>query len=209
MSRASPARRRAAIAGARSSRRSPTRSPAISSSARLRRPAIVGHSMGGTLAMMIGARHPGLVGRIMVVDMLPEPAGLVGGSAAGAGALANSLLAGDERPPPVRLADQRFQPARFEPAHQRPRRRRAHHERAGGDRPDARRCPASARRSPSSTPPGTAAPPPRSTALFARAYAGARDARFVRIDDSGHMVMLDQPARLRGGDQGVSGALSR
>lgn len=41
---------------------------------RLGRPAIVGHSMGGSIAMMIGARHPALVGRVMVVDMLPSPA---------------------------------------------------------------------------------------------------------------------------------------
>jgi len=34
--------------------------------------------------------------------------------------------------------------------------------------------------------------------IFARAYAGARNARLVRIDDSGHMVMFDQPARLAG-----------
>src|SRR5687768_5206270 len=47
----------------------------------LRRPAIIGHSMGGTLGLLIGARHPDLAGRIMVVDILPEPAGLFGGSA--------------------------------------------------------------------------------------------------------------------------------
>ncbi len=41
---------------------------------RLKRPAIVGHSMGGSIAMMIGARHPGLAGPVMVVDMLPSPA---------------------------------------------------------------------------------------------------------------------------------------
>lgn len=41
---------------------------------RLGRPAIVGHSMGGSIAMMIGARHPEIAGRIMVVDMLPSPA---------------------------------------------------------------------------------------------------------------------------------------
>ena len=38
---------------------------------RLKRPAIVGHSMGGTLALMLAERHPELVGRTMVVDMLP------------------------------------------------------------------------------------------------------------------------------------------
>lgn len=39
--------------------------------AKLRRPALVGHSMGGTVALMIAARHPRSVSRIMVVDMLP------------------------------------------------------------------------------------------------------------------------------------------
>ncbi|HEX8380370.1 MAG TPA: alpha/beta hydrolase, partial [Allosphingosinicella sp.] len=37
----------------------------------LLRPAIVGHSMGGSIAMMIAARHPARAGRVMVVDMLP------------------------------------------------------------------------------------------------------------------------------------------
>jgi pimeloyl-ACP methyl ester carboxylesterase len=39
--------------------------------ARLRRPAIVGHSLGGSWAMMVAARHPELVSRVMVVDMMP------------------------------------------------------------------------------------------------------------------------------------------
>src|SRR6185503_3257383 len=58
---------------------------------RLDRPAIVGHSMGGTIAMMIAARRPELAGRIMVVDMLPEPVGLFGGSAAGWAPLARLI----------------------------------------------------------------------------------------------------------------------
>jgi pimeloyl-ACP methyl ester carboxylesterase len=37
----------------------------------LKRPAVIGHSMGGTMGMMLTARHPALVGRLMVVDMLP------------------------------------------------------------------------------------------------------------------------------------------
>src|SRR4051812_49747443 len=47
----------------------------------LKRPAIVGHSMGGTVAMMVAARHPALAGKVMVVDMLPQPAGIIGGDA--------------------------------------------------------------------------------------------------------------------------------
>ena len=37
----------------------------------LDRPAVVGHSMGGTIGMMLAARHPALVGKLMVVDMVP------------------------------------------------------------------------------------------------------------------------------------------
>jgi pimeloyl-ACP methyl ester carboxylesterase len=37
----------------------------------LEKPAIVGHSMGGTIGMMLAARHPDAVGRLMVVDMVP------------------------------------------------------------------------------------------------------------------------------------------
>lgn len=33
--------------------------------------AVIGHSMGGTIAMMLAARHPDLVGKVMVIDMIP------------------------------------------------------------------------------------------------------------------------------------------
>lgn len=59
------------------------------SSAGLRLPAVVGHSMGGTLAMMLALR--GVAGKVMVVDMLPEGAGMVGGTASGMGYLAGQL----------------------------------------------------------------------------------------------------------------------
>ncbi|HEX8644019.1 MAG TPA: alpha/beta hydrolase [Allosphingosinicella sp.] len=47
--------------------------------ARLERPAIVGHSLGGTWAMMVAARHPELVSRAMVVDMFPSLGAMFGG----------------------------------------------------------------------------------------------------------------------------------
>lgn len=40
-------------------------------SAHLDHPAIIGHSMGGSLALIVAARHQGLVSRVMVVDMMP------------------------------------------------------------------------------------------------------------------------------------------
>ena len=37
----------------------------------LDKPVVVGHSMGGTIGLMLAARHPEAVGRLMVVDMMP------------------------------------------------------------------------------------------------------------------------------------------
>jgi pimeloyl-ACP methyl ester carboxylesterase len=45
----------------------------------LDRPAIIGHSMGGTIGMMLAARHPDAVGRLMVVDMFPFMGAMFGG----------------------------------------------------------------------------------------------------------------------------------
>ncbi|HEX8470730.1 MAG TPA: alpha/beta hydrolase [Brevundimonas sp.] len=38
---------------------------------KLDQPVVVGHSMGGTIGMMLAARHPDLIGKLMVVDMVP------------------------------------------------------------------------------------------------------------------------------------------
>lgn len=48
------------------------------SSAGMKKPAIIGHSMGGLTAMMIAARHPGLPGKLMAVDALPFIGSLFG-----------------------------------------------------------------------------------------------------------------------------------
>ena len=47
--------------------------------ARLERPAIVGHSMGGSWALLVAGRNPGLASRVMVVDMLPFIGAMFGG----------------------------------------------------------------------------------------------------------------------------------
>ena len=43
-------------------------------------PAIIGHSMGGTIGMMLAARHPDAVGKLMVVDMFPFMGQMFGGA---------------------------------------------------------------------------------------------------------------------------------
>jgi len=163
----------------------------------LRRPAIVGHSMGGILAMMIAARRPELAGRIMVVDMLPQPAGLLGGTAAGWGPLTNSFRNMIESPGGQRLFANIMNA--FTPPSSANRRSdadvvgRAMHELAATDMtPQLPRI-----RAPLTI--VYASPDPRARAAidrqFAAAYAPARGARLVRIDGAGHMVMLDQPSR--------------
>ena len=46
---------------------------------RLDHPAVIGHSMGGTIGMILGARHPDAVGKLMVVDMFPFMGAMFGG----------------------------------------------------------------------------------------------------------------------------------
>jgi pimeloyl-ACP methyl ester carboxylesterase len=48
----------------------------------LKKPAIVGHSLGGTLAMMVAARHPALASKVMVVDMMPFMGAIFAGPSA-------------------------------------------------------------------------------------------------------------------------------
>jgi pimeloyl-ACP methyl ester carboxylesterase len=38
---------------------------------RIGRPAVVGHSLGGLIALMLGAQHPALPGKLMIVDAFP------------------------------------------------------------------------------------------------------------------------------------------
>jgi pimeloyl-ACP methyl ester carboxylesterase len=44
----------------------------------LDKPAVIGHSMGGTIGMMLAARHPDALSGLMVVDMLPFLGALFG-----------------------------------------------------------------------------------------------------------------------------------
>jgi pimeloyl-ACP methyl ester carboxylesterase len=71
------------------------------------KPAIVGHSLGGLSALMIAARYPDLVGRVMVVDALPfigtlfNPAATVDAVRPQAERLATTIKAQYRGPKPI------------------------------------------------------------------------------------------------------------
>ena len=54
----------------------------------LNKPAVIGHSMGGTIGMMLAARHPDSVGKLMVVDMIPFMGAMFGAPGATAQSVA-------------------------------------------------------------------------------------------------------------------------
>lgn len=159
----------------------------------LDRPAIAGHSMGGTLAMMLGLK--GLAGRVMVVDMLPEGAAMIGGTAQGMGFLADQL-------------GQYFTGTRAGRAYLA--RMLAEMPGARGSDPDvianALRDLANVDLGPQLarlTVPmevvyavgGDAAQAHEITRTFRAAYASKRGVKLLPIGPSGHVVMADQPAR--------------
>ncbi len=57
----------------------------------LRAPVIIGHSMGGTIALMMALRPDIRLAQLMVVDMLPDGSAMLGGTARGYGYLAGQL----------------------------------------------------------------------------------------------------------------------
>ena len=177
----------------------------------LERPAVVGHSMGGLTGLMLAQRHPELVGRVMSVDSLPFFSALYGPTATAETArpfaeqAAAAIRAMDDavfRSGQVRTAitmsrDEATRAAMVEWS-------------AASDR----QAMAAAMREVMTTDlrPGLAtmstpvwaiyasdadggAPAGMADSLWAREYAGLAGARLIRVDDSRHFIMADQPAR--------------
>jgi len=175
----------------------------------LKAPVIIGHSLGGEVALMLGARHPDQVARLMIVDALPfytllmDPAATRETAAPHAAAFRDALLAS---PPAQTEAMQRASIARLAKSEaarpallaaalgsDRQTTADATYELMTTDlRPELGRI---------QVPvevvyaydPLYGIPAANVEATFRNAYATTPHIRFKRIDDSFHFVMLDQP----------------
>lgn len=176
---------------------------------RLGRPAIVGHSMGGLLGLMLAERHPASVGRVMVVDALPfysllfSPAATVDAVRPQAAAMRDSLLAMDadafaaqQGPTMARLVKtEAARPALVADglASDRSVAARAIYELMTTDlRPSlaAVTAPVTIVYATNAFASKTMVEP-----LYRGAYAALPGADFVEVPDSHHFVMIDQPER--------------
>jgi pimeloyl-ACP methyl ester carboxylesterase len=176
--------------------------------AQLQAPVIAGHSMGGTIAMTIAARHPGIAGSVLSVDAPPFIGVAFGGDSPDAvrpvadqmrdaiintpagtpGDVLEQMVAGmtvqeNQR---ASLVDQ----AR---ASHRPTVARAFHELIVTDlRPELARV-----TTPMTVlfviPEGVPLPPDVFEASFRAMFSGVPHARLQRVDNSGHAIHVDQP----------------
>ncbi|MBB1603589.1 alpha/beta hydrolase [Variovorax sp. UMC13] len=177
----------------------------------LKAPIVVGHSLGGEVALMLAARHPEAVGGLVVVDALPffsllfDPAATVATSTPDAAVFRDNLLSA-----PKAQADA-LQAASVARLVKTPSARAAVVEAAlRSDRTTVAnasyelmttdlRSELERIRVPVQViyawDPLYGVPAAAVDARFRGAYAGLAKARFTRIDDSFHFVMLDQPQR--------------
>jgi pimeloyl-ACP methyl ester carboxylesterase len=173
----------------------------------LARPAVIGHSMGGSIGMMLAARHPASVGRLMVVDMTPWMAVMLGPAAGtpeglrkAADGMRDSILKSPNMLEQMfttmtRVPEMRTALAQQVRASHRPTVANAMHELLTTDlRPEIGRI----------TAPTTllyVIPPniPMSAAEFdagtRQGFANLPGTRIVKIENSAHFIQFDQPAR--------------
>lgn len=168
-------------------------------------PAIVGHSMGGLVAMMLAARHPDRVGRVMVVDALPFIGTLFAGPSATVAAIEPQAAAMRDRmavlpqsTAPVTSdpggiwsisAEGRIRVANWSMRASMPVVAQAMYEDMVADlRPELARITAKPFVVLYATGAG-----PQAEAIWTRDYAGS-SARLVPVAGSYHFIMLDQPA---------------
>ncbi|CAN5192980.1 alpha/beta hydrolase [soil metagenome] len=177
----------------------------------LDRPAVIGHSLGGFSGLLLTQQHPELVGRLMTVDSLPfysaifSPQATAESSKPFADRFVIQILSADD----ATFAQQQTTTA--EGLSRTPATRTAM---IGWSMATDRHAMASAIRDMMTTDarPGLAAMTTPVTALYAsdadggapaamadavwgRDYAALPGVRLIRVDDSRHFIMADQPAR--------------
>jgi len=179
----------------------------------LEKPAVIGHSMGGTIGMMLAARHPDAVGKLMVVDMVPFMGAMFGQpgtnpTAESVTPMANQIYAAMSQGPEEAYRQQaeasvtsmiKTEAARSGPLEDTRRSDRqvsasAYRELIVTDlRPELARITAPtevlyvAFEFPGMTPEIT-------DGIYRGSFANLPGAELKRIDDSAHFIMLDQPA---------------
>lgn len=177
---------------------------------RLARPAVVGHSMGGLMGLMLARAHPDAIGKLMVVDALPfigtlfAPNATVEAIAPRAAAMRDTMLAAPSRPkavgaPPPAVPGMSITAAgaatvaRWSAAADPRAVARAMYDDMVTDvRPDLSklRAPVTMLYPYSAKSVGAE----RAKALYEGAYRGTPKLRFVPVAESFHFIMLDQPA---------------
>ena len=180
----------------------------------LERSAVIGHSMGGTIAMMLAARHPDTLSRLMVVDMLPFMGAMFGPP----GTTPDSIRPTADR---IRAATQNVPPGQLSPTieqmissmtrsdaarpllltHARESDPRvvgnAFHELIVTDlRPDLAHIDV-----PATVlyvyPPNMPISAEQLDAFYVASFANLPHGQLKKISDSNHFIMIDQPQRFR------------
>ena len=177
----------------------------------LNKPAVIGHSMGGTIGLMLAARHPDSVGKLMVVDMVPFMGAMFGPgmTAESVVPMADQIYAGMTGSPEEQYRQQAAASVtgmiNTESLRARPLQDTATSDRAVSSaafrelvvtdlRPEIGRITAPTRvlyvkfNDPRMTNEIT-------DAVYQASFANLPRATLTRVDDSAHFIMLDQPAR--------------
>ena len=177
----------------------------------LERPAVIGHSMGGLTGLMLAQRHPELVGRVMSVDSLPFFSVLYGPTAT----VETARPFAEQTAAAIRAMDEAaFRSGQVQTAATMARDEATRAAMVEWSMASDRRAMAAAMRDVMTTDlrPGLAAMTTPVWAIYAadadggaaagladglwaREYTGLPGARLIRVDDSRHFIMADQPAR--------------
>jgi len=180
----------------------------------LKKPAVIGHSMGGTIGLMLAARHPDSVGRLMVVDMMPFVGAMFGVPGTNPTAESVAPMADQIYASMTSSTDEQYQQQaaatvngmiRTESLRAGPLEDTARSDRAVSSaayrelivtdlRPELARITAPTEvlyvtfEFPGMTPEIT-------DGIYQASFASLPGVTLTRIDDSAHFIMLDQPAR--------------